>query len=60
MLSTVISAETQFRFDTAERDREQHLIESIRQRDAGARTTHRTPRRRPRRPRSVAAAPCPA
>ncbi len=56
MLSTVISAETQFRFDTAERDREQHLIESIRQRDAG----DRTPRRRPRRPRSVAAAPCPA
>lgn len=60
MLSTVIAAETQFRFDTAQRDREQHLIESIREHGTAAAEEHRAPRRRPQPPRQVAPTPCPA
>ena len=61
MLSTVIAAETQFRFDTAERDREQHLIESIREHGTIAvEQRRRAPRRRPQRPRRASATPCPA
>lgn len=62
MLSTVIAAETQFHLDTAERDREQHLIASIREHAAEAPVAHRVPRRRAERPRRRTAvapvAPC--
>ncbi|HET8928017.1 MAG TPA: hypothetical protein VFN24_09375 [Microbacterium sp.] len=60
MLSTVITAETQFRFDTAERDREQHLIESIREHGTTAVEEHRASRRRPQPPRRAKTTPCPA
>lgn len=60
MLSTVIAAETQFHFDTAERDRQQHLIASIREHGADAPVARRRPRRRHQPPRRTAATPCPA
>lgn len=57
MLSTVITAEMQFRFESAERSREQRLLESIRNREAVSRRRER-PSRRPQPPRPVVATAC--